>query len=155
VGEDYNINIRNGMGGGGKTASQQKLSAKGSIKRAENKWKAYFKKYSRAVSSGKADLIEDGKQRTVMSIVSSVVRSAEKIGNFGINYYEASTGNEMRSHNYRTTLKTITSMGMNYLSGAIENEIFTKQIISRQNYSMDYGRELYQINVDGTKNKRI
>jgi len=167
VAEDYNINIRNGMGGGGKTTAQRKISAKGSIARAKetivraNTVKKGSGGISKAISlatgSGSAGMLSStvGKLGVAGAVIGVVLQNAEKIANFGVNIYEAQTGNEMASHNARTTIKTITSLGTNYLTGAIENELFTKKTISRQNYGMDYGRELYQINVDGTKNKRI
>jgi hypothetical protein len=168
MGEDYNINIRNGMGGGGKSAAQQKISGKGSIAKAKNTINhsglvrkslgTIGKGISMATGSGGSGALASsiGKSGGVAGqIAGFLITNAEKIANFGINIYEAGTGNEMASHNYRTTLKTISSMGKNYLIGAIQNELFTKQTISRQNYGMDYGRELYQINVDGFKNKRI
>lgn len=166
MGEDYNINIRNQMGkGGGKSAAQQKLSAKESIIRIKETivQKGMGKKglgvlgkaISTATGRGASGMLASVAGSTGSSIVAFIITNAEKVANFGVNLYEAETGNEMRSHNARTTIRTISSLGMNYVSGAIQNELFTKKTISRQNYAMDYGRELYQINVDGQKNKRI
>jgi len=164
--EDFNINIRNGMGGG-KTASQKKLSAKGSIQRAKettggiSRLKRGLGIANKAISTGmgasSSGVLSSGlgKLGVAGAITGFVLANAEKIALFGVNIYEAQTGNQMASHNARTTIKTISSLGTNYLSGYIENELFTKKTISRQNYGMDYGRELYSINVEGTKNKRI
>ena len=155
------------MGGGGKTTAQRKISAKGSIERAKEtasrngSIKKGLNVASKAISmgtgGGSSGMLSSsvGKLGIAGVIIGAVLQNAEKIANFGVNLYEAQTGNEMASHNARTTIKTVTSLGGNYIGGFIENELFTKKTISRQNYGMDYGRELYQINVDGTKNKRI
>ncbi|MCK9576426.1 MAG: hypothetical protein M0R51_10935 [Clostridia bacterium] len=165
--EDYNINIRNGMGGGGKTASQMKLSTKGSINRAKNTMQStgLLKKATSgvnstmsAINSGSSTGIlssKIGKIGSAGAAIGMLLATSEKLISFGINLQEAETGNRITAHNSRNTLKTVSSLGMNYVYGAIQNELFTKRQISRQNYSLDYGRELYGINVEGTKNKRI
>ena len=168
MGEDYNINIRNGMGGGGKTTAQKKLSAKGSIARAKETMRdtGLLKKglggVNKAVSmasggGGSSGMLSStlGKAGIVGAVIGKLLETGEKVANFGVNMYEADTGNEIQSHNARTTIKTVTSMGLNYIGGYVENELFTKKTISRQNYGLDYGRELYGINVEGTKNKRV
>jgi hypothetical protein len=156
---DYNINIRNRMGSGGKSASRKKLSAKGSIDRSKTTMNMTSKLKSSSsalgnVSSGSGGKML-GKVAGKSAIVGVILTSAMKLASFGISMYSANTGNTIRTHNARTTLKTIGSMGTNYMYGALKNEIFTKKVISRQNFGLDYGRELYQINVEGTKNKRI
>ena len=156
---DYNINIRNRMGSGGKSASRKKLSAKGSIDRSKTTMNMTSKLKSSSgvlssVSGGKG-LKALGKVAGKLGVLGAVMVGAEKGANFGINLYSANTGNQIQSHNARTTLNTISSFGTNYAYGTLKNEIFTKKIISRQNFGLDYGRELYKINVEGTKNKRI
>ena len=47
------------------------------------------------------------------------------------------------------------SFGTNYLFGGIQNELFNKQVVTRQNLGLDYGREVYNMNIEGIKNKRI
>lgn len=153
------------MGGGrGKSVAQQKMSAKSSIARikgivadkgvSRKSFSFPSKAVSIATGKGSSGLLASAGSKAGV-IVGAIIAASEKIAQFGVNIYEADTGNEIRSHNARNTIATISSLGMNYVSGAIQNEFITKKIISRQNYSMDYGRELYQINVDGQKNKRI
>jgi hypothetical protein len=110
-----------------------------------------------SMSSGSSSLGLSGisKGFGVGAVISGLIILADKVVSFGINLKEARTGEQVWAHNSRTTLKTITSLGTNYLFGAIQNELFAKKTISRQNYGLDYGRELYQINVEGSKNKRI
>lgn len=163
--QDYNIYIKNGMGG--KAGARQKLSAKGSIARNKNTMNisATAKKISGTTSnminsasssSGFISISKTSKGLGFAGVVAAaILTSAEKIASFGINLREAKTGEQVRANNSRATIKTITSFGTNYITGAIQNELFTKRIISRQNFGLDYGRELYQINVEGYKNKRI
>lgn len=161
--EDFNINIRNGMGKGGKPTSALKISARGSIERARQtvvskgllkQGMSTANKTIGNISSGSAPstLKSVGKSSAILGVI---LTTGERVASFGINYKTAQTGNQVWSHNARTTLKTISTSGMNYVYGFLQNEIFTKQTIHRQNEGLDYGRELYNINVEGTKNKRI
>jgi len=155
---DYNINVNNNMGGR-KSAAKRKLSAKGSIQRAldtkniANKIRKTTNVLGNASSGSSSGIFS--KVAGKSAVLGVLLVSAEKISNFGINVAQARTGNQVTSHNSRTTIKTISSGGMNFAFGAIKNELFTKQVISRQNFGNDYGREIYQINVEGKKNKRI
>ena len=161
---DYNIYVKNMLGKGG--SSQNRLSAKGSVRRKQNivnnskKLKRIPSIASKGISSmgsGSSSMGLGGlaKGAGVGVFISGLLILAEKVVSFGINLKEARTGEQVWAHNSRTTLNTIASLGTNYLFGAIQNELFTKKTISRQNYGLDYGRELYQINVEGSKNKRI
>lgn len=153
-----------GSGGGrGKTVAQQKLSGKSSIIRAKETMatkgtpRKSFSFANKAVSiatgKGSSGLLASAGSKAT-GVIGGILILAEKIASFGVNIYEADTGNEISSHNVRNTIATVSSLGMNYLSGSIQNELITKKTISRQNYSLDYGRELYDINVNGQKNKR-
>lgn len=161
---DYNIYVKNALGKGG--SSQNKLSTKGSVQRKNNivnnskKLKRIPSIASGAMSSmgsGSSNLSlgKTAKGFGVGATITGLLILAEKVVSFGININEAKTGEQVWAHNSRTTLKTVTSLGTNYLYGYAQNELFTKKSISRQNYGLDYGRELYQINVEGSKNKRI
>ena len=161
---DYNIIVKNMLGKGG--SSQNKLSAKGSVQRSKNivnnsmklkKIPSLASKGISAMGSGSPSLSLGvlAKGFGVGAVVGGLVMLAEKAVSFGISLKEARTGEQIRAHNARTTLKMVTSLGGNYLFGAIQNELFAKKTISRQNFGLDYGREIYQINVEGSKNKRI
>jgi len=161
---DYNIYVKNMLGRGG--SSQNKLSAKGSVHRSKNivnnskklkRIPGMASKGISSMSSGSSSLGLSGmmKGAGAAGAVAALIALADKVVSFGINIKEARTGEQVWAHNSRATLKTVTSLGANYLFGAIQNELFTKKTISRQNYGLDYGRELFQINVEGSKNKRI
>lgn len=160
--EEYNINIRNKMGKSGKSSSVSKISAKGSIERAKNTIASTGLLKQGVSQSGKVlSHISSGSAGSLKSIgksgvlLSTLFATSAKIADFAIEYKTAQTGEQVWGHNAKTSLKTVVSFGMNYVYGFLQNEIFTKQTIHRQNESLDYGRELYQINVEGTKNKRI
>jgi len=161
---DYNIYVKNMLGRGG--SSQNKLSAKGSVQRNKNivNNSKKLKRISGAASKGMSSMSSGSsslglgkimKGAGVAGAIGLLLVLAEKGVSFGINLKEARTGEQIRAHNARTTLNTVSSLGTNYLFGHIQNELFTKKTISRQNFGLDYGRELYQINVEGSKNKRI
>lgn len=166
--EDMNINIRNQLGG--KSNAKQKISAKGSIRRAKSTMRTSLmpKKLTSSLK-GAMNHANSGSSANMLSSVSAVSKGAGitmafvasltmasiKIAKFGININEAQTGDRVWSNNANATLKTITSLGTNYLYGGIHNELFTKRKISRQNYGLDYYREIYQLNMEGYKNKRI
>jgi len=158
---DMNIYVKNLLGKG--NASNNRLSAKGSIQRKQNTINSSnkLKRVSNTMNTmggigSNLSLTKTVKGVGVAGlIVGTTIALADKVVSFGINLREASTGESIRANNSRTVLKTIGTMGTNLLYGAIGNELFTKKVISRQNFGLDYGREIYQINVEGTKNKRI
>lgn len=164
--EDANIFIKNGMGSGKNTIAQQKLSAKHSLNRNKSTMQLSSKVKNVLGGAGKmAGNINTGSSTSVISKVGklgataaiggALVTLAIKGANFGINYKEAETGNSLRAHNSRAIINMISTAGTNVLYAGLKNEIFTKKIISRQNFSNDYGRELYNMNVEGQKTKRI
>ena len=89
------------------------------------------------------------------AVASAMLLVADKVVSFGINYKQAKTGNQLTAHNEKTSLNTVMSFGTNYLFGGIQNELFNKQVVTRQNLGLDYGREIYNMNIEGIKNKRI
>jgi len=158
--EDYNIVIQNKIGGGSKSAAKAKLSAKSSISRQKETKSitSKLKSYANAgmsLSSSKSNLPKFIKKNIGISAGAMVVETAIKMADYGLTLYNANTGNNRYTHNARTVLNTMATLGLNYAFGAIKNELITKRIVSRQNYGLDYGRELYSINVEGTKHKRI
>ena len=162
---DANIYVRNQLGS--KSGSRSKLSGKGSIQRNKNvlisgkmstKMSTNINKTIGHMSSGSSSSILSsglGKAGKTLGVIGAMLAVAEKIASFGINLNEAKTGEQIRANNASMGIKTVASLGTNFLYGAVQNELFTKKVISRQNYGLDYHRELYQLNMEGTKNKRI
>lgn len=166
MGNNINININNNMGRN-KSFSQGKLSAKNSIARKKNtmdiakKLKTPMKEFDKALgninSGNSSGVLSSGISKGAKSaaILGMVLATTEKFANFGVNVYEAQTGNSLTAHNTRTMIKTASSLGLNYAYGALNNEIFTKKIVDRQNHALDYGREIYNITTYGSKYKKI
>ena len=96
-----------------------------------------------------------GKVLKTAGMLALGIETADKVARFGIHLQEAQTGNQLIADNTRNSIDIVKSGGMSLLKGAIQNELFTKKVISRQNFGLDYGREIYGINVEGSKYKRI
>lgn len=162
---DHNIFIRNKSGT--TKGATQKLSAKGSIERKAITMTQKFKPPKGISSAGNiVSNMNKGGSTGVLSkgmknigatgaVIGAILTTAEKVASFAINIRESKTGNSLQAHNSRTIVNTITSLGLNYAYSALNNELFRKKEISRQNYALDYGRDLYQINIEGSKTKRI
>jgi len=160
-----NIYVRNQLGS--KSGARSKLSAKSTVKRNKNikevskislKTSSSVNKTLSHMSSGNSSNVISstlGKASITTAVIGASIAIAEKTVSFGIDLKEAETGDRVSANNARATLKTVVSLGQNYIFGAIHNELFTKRVISRQNYGLDYYRELYQLNMEGKKNKRI
>ena len=163
--EDANIYIRNMTGG--KSGARQRLSAKGSVSRKKSISNAgnHLKKLRGGlgstishISTGSSSAImakNVGRAGMTGAVIAVAMAGIEKGVSFGISLTEANTGEQLRANNSRATIKTVTTMGTNYLYGAVKNELFTKKIISRQNIGLDYYREVYQLNIEGAKIRRI
>jgi len=87
------------------------------------------------------------------AIIGAGLAIADKVINFGIDIWESNTGESMIAKNTRMEVNTVMTMGMNVLSGSIKNQLITHNVIRRQNNMLEYGRELYNLNIDGQKNK--
>lgn len=164
--DNFNININNYMGSR-RNSSQNKLSAKGSMRRKNNAMQSSsnikkplstMKKAAGVVSSGKSSAMLSkaaSKGGMALGVIGLILAAVDKVGNFGLRVAEAQSGNVLTTNNAKFALKTVSSFGLNIVGPAIQNEIFTKKIIDRQNYGLEYGRELYDINVNGNKYKKI
>ena len=162
--ENINIYLRNSLGNSG-SGKKNKLSASSTFSRNKDTVKKNTK-ITRAMSqTGKVMNIVNGyssrpltavigKMGTTGSVITASLVLSEKIADFGINIWEAETGESMLAHNMRAGVRTITSLGTNLLIGRIQNDIFATRQIARQNRTLDYGRELYNLNVLGEKYKR-
>ncbi len=161
---DYNIIVKNMLSGG--TNAKSRLSAKHSTQRnkstmniAKNINKASSKGTSAmgSISSGTSG-ISLGKMGGMFksgAVTASIITIANKAANFGISYKAAQTGNQLRAGNTKNSLDIVMSGGTSLIMKSIQNELFTKQTISRTNFGLDYGREIYNLNVEGSKYKRI
>ena len=167
---DHNIYLRNRMNSGG-NGSNRKLSAKGSnesqittLKQKNNSSNTIRTSTQMARAVNTAVSLGTGQSfRALTSSVSKMgvtgliigksLEVADRLVTFGVDIYEAQTGESMIAKNVKSGVQTALSGGVNILAGAIRNQIITQKVIRRQNNMLDYGRELYNLNIEGTKNK--
>lgn len=168
---DYNIIIKNGLSSGGSSGAK-KLSAKTSSK--ENKTTIKNTQWNNNVNIRKIEqetrasmnaglnfshgninsmVWLSGKMANAIGVVNIGLQTANKIGNFVIDYQYSISGESMHSHNAKSILKTVVTLGGNIISGGLYNEIFQKNIIRRKNQELVYGQELYNLNNYGLKYK--
>ena len=166
---DHNIYIRNRMNSGG-NGSSRKLSAKSSsqsqittLKQKSNTSNTHSstqmaRMVNTAVSLGTGQSFNAltksiSKIGITGLIIGKSLEVADKLVNFGVDIYEAQTGESMIAKNVKAGVQTFMSGGMNVLAGGIRNALITQNVIRRQNNMLDYGRELYNLNIEGSKNK--
>ncbi len=159
---DINVYLR---GKGGTSRAKSKISAKGSLERKQITGANGFKKAEKTIQTiSKATSVEGAagivggtasKAVPVLATIALVAKLADKVVNIGANIYEAQSGENMISSNIKATSKAITSFGVSLISGGVSNWLYNQPAIRRQNYSLDYNRELYLRNVDNEKNRFI
>ena len=154
---DINVYLRNK--GGRTTRAKSKLSTKethaskkGGTSTATKKETNHMGALATFMSSGsilKSSVMKVPVLRSVM-IAGKV---ADKGVNFATAIYQAHTGENMISNNIRAYSKVTTTLGVSYLEGAIENWLYRQPEVRRQNYMLDYGRELFIRNIENEKNQ--
>lgn len=80
-------------------------------------------------------------------------RIANQVVGFGAGIYEAHSGETMLTHNIRAWSKTLTSAGTSYVSAWVNNMLYTRPTVKRQNYMLDYSRNLFNQNIENEKNQ--
>lgn len=162
---DSNIYVRLGGDGGG--VRQSKISAKKSsgvskqiIQQSQGGNGNTLKALKTIKSVGGSAL--GGSQSLLNTLTSYVppvaigyglVKVGERIAVFGSQFRQSRSGESMLESNYRAKVKTTTNLGLNILYGQISNTLFTQPKIVRQNYALNYERQLYNYNVYSEKNK--
>lgn len=89
----------------------------------------------------------------VVGMVYAAMQFIDKGIGTGTDIYQAHSGEKMLSSNIKAFSKTAVMVGMNITAGFIENRLLAAPTIYRQNLSLDYGREIYNFNAFGEKNK--
>lgn len=69
------------------------------------------------------------------------------------NVEEAKSGNSLFYSNQRQVKNLVMSGGLDLIYGSIRNELVNKKEVARQNLSLDYGKQLYNLNNYGEKYK--
>lgn len=154
---DINVHLRNK---GSKTSrAQGLLSAKetySSKKQVSNfstkKNTSNMGALATFMSSG--NILKSGLMKVpILRTAMALGKTADKGINFFANIYQARSGERMMTSNTRAFSKVATTLGASYLEGAIDNWLYRGPEVERQNYMLDYGRNLYTMNVQNDKNK--
>lgn len=85
--------------------------------------------------------------------VAAGVAIASKSHDLYVGIQRAKSGNNLYYSNIATKKKTIMMLGLNYLSGALNNALTTRHEIARENMGLEYHREIYNLNNFNEKNK--
>lgn len=161
---DSNIFVR--LGGNGGNARQSKLSAKSSsgnskqtMRQAQGNGNTpsalkVIKSVGGSALSGSQSLLnKTASYIPPVAVGYGLVKIGERIAIFGSQFREVRSGESMLESNYRAKVKTVTNLGLNILYGEISNALFTRPKIVRQNYALNYEREIYNYSVYGEKYK--
>lgn len=89
----------------------------------------------------------------IVQAIVTTAKIASKIADVYIDYQTSKTGQTLHYGNIKAGKDLITSLGLDYLTGYISNEFFTKNTVIRQNASLEYDRQLYNYNNQGDKFK--
>jgi hypothetical protein len=155
---DVNVYLRNK---GGKTSrAQGKLSTKETHNNKKGGTSAVATKKNVNHMGALATFMASGSMMKSAIMKVPVLRSAMIAGkvadkgvNFVTNIYQARSGERMVSNNIRAYSKVASTLGIAYIEGAIDNWLYREPEVQRQNYMLDYGRELFTRNIENEKNK--
>lgn len=158
---DFNINIKNKLGQSGNGGNKRTVSSQreqiSTIKNSNIKslGTSANKSISSVMSGRGSSMI--GKLGTMGGVVGAVIgvaiATADKGTDLFVSYQTAKTGQSIHYGNIKAKKDMILSLGTNYLYGGVKNEIFTKKVVKRQNFTNEYNREVYNLNNFGEKNK--
>jgi len=138
---DINVYLRNNIGR--TTRAQSKLSTK----------ETHNNKKGLATFMSSGNILKSSIMKVpVLRSVMVAGKTADKAVNFGVALYQASTGENMISSNIKAYSKVATTLGLAYVDSAIDNWLYRIPTVQRQNYMLDYGRNLYTRNIENEKN---
>ena len=145
---DINVYLRNK--GGRTTRAKSKLSTKETHTNKKGKNSAIAGIAAKGKGFGASGFT---KALVIVTAISLVAKKADKVVQFGTAIYQARSGESMISSNIRAYSKLLATGGMSYAHGVIDNWLYREPEVQRQNYMLDYGRELYNQNIENKKNR--
>jgi hypothetical protein len=155
------INVR--MAGGGKPGVSSNMSRAKSTLSAKDSItinKAIKKATNLGIGAATFGSTGDVPRSVIMSVpVLRELKILSKVADKGIDIYtkikQAHSGEDMLLSNFKARYKTARSLGTNIFSGYVQNLLYTRPQIRRQNNMLDYGREIYLRNVENEKNQFV
>lgn len=154
---DINVYMRNK--GGQQSRAKAKTSAKTSFVNKKTKVSAQISKKTNnmgalATFMSTGNFLKSGVMKVpIIRNLLLMGKAVDRGVNFGTAIYQARSGEKMLSNNIRAYSKVATTLGIAYVEGAVNNWLYREPMIERQNYMLDYGRELYTRNIENEKNK--
>ena len=154
---DINVYLKNK--GGRTTRAKSKLSTKETHNNKKGKTTTDNKKATNhmgalATFMSSGHLMKSSVMKVpVLREIMAAGKVADKAVNFAANIYQARSGEKMLSSNIKAHSKVATTLGISYIEGAISNWLYREPEVARQNYMLDYGRELYIRNIENEKNQ--
>lgn len=140
---DINIYLKNALME--KNSKQQKVSAKST---GLNQSKTFVD--TTTVEPTQSGLKVAG---AVAVTIYTGVKTAEKVVNFGVNMWEARTGQSVRASNIKATGKAHTLAYLNVVVAQIDHYLIGSHRVNRQNLELEYNRELYNLNYLNRKHR--
>jgi len=155
---DINVYLRSK--GGKTTRAQAKLSTKETHQSKKGRTSASATKKETNHMGALATFMSSGNllKSSIMKVpLLRSVMVAGKVADKGVNFataiYQARSGEQMISNNIKAYSKVASTLGLAYVEGAIDNWLYRKPTVERQNYMLDYGRKLYIRNIENEKNQ--
>lgn len=90
---------------------------------------------------------------TALGVVAAGITIASKGVDLYINFQTSKTGQTLHYSNIKAAKNTVMALGTNLIVGHVKNELFTKNVVRRQNATLEYNRQLYNYNNQGDKYK--
>ena len=90
---------------------------------------------------------------TALGVVAAGIAIASKGVDLYVNFQTSKTGQTLHYSNIKAAKNTVMALGTNLIVGHIKNELFTKNVVRRQNATLEYDRQLYNYNNQGDKYK--
>lgn len=160
AGIDINVMLR---GGGGRVGVSQNMSrAKSNLSAKDTSTMDKKFKKSMNILTGMTTFASTGSLPTSAMMSKPVLREIKMVSmvldkgmEFGAKLYQSHSGEDMLVSNFRAKFKTATSAGTNLLQGYVQNMLYNRPVVRRQNNMLNYGREIYLRNVESEKNQFV
>lgn len=161
----YNINIVNRVGRKNNSINRSTVANKKSdISDAKNSFNSSSKSSGAAIvgeglnaSRGVIGMTTGMSATKMVGLASAslalMVEQSSKIHDVVLSVRGSTNGNDIYHSNVKATKGIVMSLGSSLVKQMFTNELITKNQVRRQNYELEYGRELYLLNNYGEKYK--
>lgn len=148
---NFDINLVNKLGRGG-SRNPNSVGEKKEDLAYKKKLQAYKNKL-RKLNRTNSNVPKSIKGSEFIGGVVALSQISNKSIDLYANYQTSKTGQTLHYSNIKATKNTIFSLGTNIVGGYINNELFGRNAVRRQNANLEYDRQLYNYNNQGGKYK--